>query len=64
MTSKEQRIIRVLNKRINVIQKCLHRPKLPEEKRFYLTGKLDGYTQALELLTTSEESIAVELENG
>ena len=64
MTSKDRLIFNALKQRADVLVEALNSPSIDVNMRHYFVGKLDGYTQAMELLTSSEESIAVELENS
>jgi hypothetical protein len=59
--TKEDAIRKVLCKRAGILQEIIERH--PEEKTGYYGGKLDGYWQAIELLSDDVECIAVELED-
>ena len=58
---KEEAIRKVLCKRAGILQEIIERH--PEEKTGYYGGKLEGYWQAIELLSDDVECIAVELED-
>lgn len=59
--TKEDAIRKVLCKRAGILQEIIERH--PEEKTGYYGGKLEGYWQAIELLSDDVECIAVELED-
>ena len=59
--TKEDAIREVLCKRAGILQEIIERH--PEEKTGYYGGKLEGYWQAIELLSDDVECIAVELED-
>ena len=58
--TKEEAIRQVLTKRAGILKEFLER--IPEDKRDYYSGKLEGYRQALDLLSDDIECICVELE--
>lgn len=60
MTEKESAIYSVLKKRRDILQKSLQKVQSKEMKE-YFTGKVHGYEQAMDLLGSSLDSIAVEL---
>lgn len=61
-TTKEEAIRQVLTKRAGILKEFLVR--IPEEKRDYYSGKLEGYRQALELLSDDVGCITVELDDN
>lgn len=59
---KEEAIRKVLCKRAGILQEIVERH--PEEKTGYYGGKLDGYWQAIELLSDDVDCIIVELDDN
>lgn len=62
--TREEIIIKVLEQRADFLRKTILEKyvDLPISEISYYEGKLDGYNQALELLRSSDECNAVELE--
>lgn len=59
--NKIEIVIAVLQQRLEIVEdKIMPNTKDEETKQYYL-GKLDGYSQAIELLNSSPESAAIEL---
>lgn len=58
---KEEAIRRVLEQRVDTLRAFLERH--PEASRGYYDGEMNGYLQALDLLSDDVECIAVELED-
>lgn len=59
--NKIEIVIAVLQQRLEIVEdKIIPNTKDEETKQYYL-GKLDGYSQAIELLNSSPESAAIEL---
>lgn len=63
--TREEIIIKVLEQRADFLQKYLLEKyvDLPISDISYYEGKLEGYNQALDLLRSSDECNAVELED-